>query len=127
MPSAFSPQEHYMRAYVGDDDNLWKRLPGFFTPGTPLYTEEGGEILKGPRNFEAAKRLLAESGYSGQPVTCLVAQDSSFLKAWGEVTADLLKRLGMNVDFATGAPWSLAGRRNRRPARAALQKITSSS
>jgi len=89
-----------MRAYVGDDDNLWKPLPGFFTPGTPLYTDEGGEILKAPRNFEAAKRLLAESGYSGQPVTCLVAQDQPSFKAWGEVTADLLKRLGMNVDFA---------------------------
>ena len=41
-------QEDYMRAIVGDDDALWKPLPGFFTPGTPLYTEEGGEILKGP-------------------------------------------------------------------------------
>jgi peptide/nickel transport system substrate-binding protein len=59
-------QQDYMRAFVGDDDNLWKPLPGFFTPGTPPYNEEGGEILKGPRNFDAAKRLLAESGYSGR-------------------------------------------------------------
>jgi peptide/nickel transport system substrate-binding protein len=95
-------QEDYMRAYIGDDDNLWKPLRGFFTPGTPLYNEEGGEILKGPRNFEAAKRLLAGSGYSGQPVTGAASwrRIVSFLKAWGEVTADLLKRLGMNVDFA---------------------------
>ena len=28
---------------------------GVFTPGTPLYNEEGGEILKGPRNLDAAK------------------------------------------------------------------------
>jgi hypothetical protein len=34
---------------------------GVFTPGTPLYNEEGGEILKGPRNLDAAKRLLAEA------------------------------------------------------------------
>src|SRR6266511_919514 len=93
-------QEDYMRALVGDDKNLWKPLPGFFTPGTPLYTEEGGEILKGPRRLDAAKRLLADSGYSGQPVTCVVAQDLQITKAQGEVTADLLRRLGMNVDFA---------------------------
>src|SRR5215467_8184807 len=93
-------QEDYMRAIVGDDDSLWKPMPSFFTPGTPLYTEEGGEVLKGPRNFDAAKRLLAESGYSNQPVTCLAAQDMPVMKAWGEVTADLLKRLGMNVDLA---------------------------
>src|SRR5262249_27621285 len=66
-------QEDYMRAVVGDDAN-WKPLPGFFTPGTPLYTEEGGDILKGPRDLDAAKRLLDKSGYAGQPVTCLVAQ-----------------------------------------------------
>ena len=29
-----------------------------------------------------------------------MAQDLPILKAWGEVTADLLKRLGMIVDFA---------------------------
>ena len=57
-------QEDYMRALVGDDDKLWKPLPGYFTPGTPLYTEEGGEILKGPRNLDAAKRLLAESAFT---------------------------------------------------------------
>jgi peptide/nickel transport system substrate-binding protein len=103
-------QEDYMRAIVGDDNELWKPLPGFFTPGTPLYTEEGGEILKGPRKLDAAKKLLAESGYAGQPVTCLVAQDQPITKAQGDVTADLLKRLGMNVDFAA-IDWGTVGAR----------------
>jgi peptide/nickel transport system substrate-binding protein len=93
-------QTDYMRSYFGDDDKMWRPLPGFFTPGTPLYNEEGGEILKGPRNFDAAKRLLAESGYADQPVTCLAAQDIPEFKPWGEVTAELLKRLNMKVDFA---------------------------
>src|SRR6266700_2290487 len=61
-------QEDYMRAIVGDDDKLWKPLPGFFTPGTPLYTEEGGEILKGPRNLAGAKRLRGPAGHlPGRP------------------------------------------------------------
>ena len=34
-------QEQYMRAFVGDDPTLWKLLPGYFTPGTPLHNEEG--------------------------------------------------------------------------------------
>jgi peptide/nickel transport system substrate-binding protein len=103
-------QEDYMRALVGDDKSLWKPLPGFFTPDTPLYTEAGGEILKGPRNLDAAKKLLAESGYAGQPVTCLVAQDQPITKTQGDVTADLLKRLGMNVDFAA-IDWGTVGAR----------------
>jgi peptide/nickel transport system substrate-binding protein len=99
-----------MRALVGDDPSLWRPLPGYFTPGTPLYNEEGGEILKGPRDLEAAKRLLGESGYSGAPVTCLVAQDQPITKAFGDVTADLLKRLGMNVDFIA-TDWGTVGAR----------------
>jgi peptide/nickel transport system substrate-binding protein len=102
-------QEDYMRAIVGDD-KLWKPLPGFFTPGTPLYTEEGGDILKGPRNIDAAKEFLAQSGYAGAPVTCLVAQDQQIAKAQGDVTADLLKRLGVNVDFAA-VDWGTVGAR----------------
>jgi len=103
-------QEDYMRALVGDDTSLWKSLPGFFTPGTPLYSEEGGEILKGKRDLAAARKLLAESGYSGQPVTCLVAQDQPITKAQGDVTADLLKQLGMNVDFVA-TDWGTVGSR----------------
>src|SRR5262249_10567860 len=93
-------QEDYMRAYVGDDDSMWKPMPSCFTPRTPLYTEEGGEILKGPRRLDAAKRLLADSGYAGEPITCMAAQDIPPHKAWGDVTVDLLKRLDMKVDFA---------------------------
>jgi peptide/nickel transport system substrate-binding protein len=92
-------QEDYMVAFVGHDPGLWKPLPSYFTPGTPLYTEEGGDILKGPRNLDAARRLLAESGYAGQPVVCMAAQDLPHHKAWGEVTADLLTRIGMKVDY----------------------------
>jgi peptide/nickel transport system substrate-binding protein len=91
-------QEDYMRA-VGDDAKMWKPMPGVFTPGTSLYNEDGGDILKGPRKLDAAKRLLGDSGYAGQPVTCLAAEDIPSWKAWGEVTADLLKRLDMKVDY----------------------------
>jgi peptide/nickel transport system substrate-binding protein len=102
-------QEDFMRAFV-DDDALWKPMPGFFTPDTPLYNEEGGEVLKGRRDFDAAKRLLAESGYAGQPVTCLAAQDVAAMKAFGEVAADLLKRLGMNIDLVA-TDWGTVGAR----------------
>jgi peptide/nickel transport system substrate-binding protein len=103
-------QEDYMCALVGDDTALWKTLPGFFTPDTPLYTEEGGEILKGKRDLAMAKKLLAESGYSGQPVTCVVAQDQPITKAQGDVTAALLKQIGMNVDFVA-TDWGTVGSR----------------
>jgi len=112
-------QQDYMQALVGDDDNMWKSIPGFFTPGTPLYTEAGGDILKGKRNLDAAKKLLAESGYAGEPITCLVAQDFPLVKPQGDVTVDLLKRLGMNVDFVA-TDWGTVG--SRRASKASPSK-----
>ena len=86
------------------------RCPRSFS-GTPLYSEEGGDILKGRRDLDAAKRLLAESGYAGETVTSMAAQDNAAHKAWGDVTADLLRRIGMKVDYA-GLDWgSVVARR----------------
>lgn len=108
-------QPDYMRAVVGSDE-LWKPLPGFFTPGTPLYTEAGGDILKGPRNLDGAKKLLAESGYKGEPVTCLIGLDQPALKAMGEVTIDLLKKLGMTIDLVAADWGTVSARRpNKAP------------
>jgi len=104
-------QEDYMRAVIGDDTSLWKPMPGFIPPGTPIYNEEGGEILKGPRNLDAAKRLLAQSGYAGQPVVCMAAQDQPQHQAMGEITVDLLRRLGVNVDFVATDWGTVVGRR----------------
>ena len=103
-------QEDYMRAVVGDDETLWKPVPGYFTPDTPLYTEAGGEPLKGKRDYDAAKKLLAEAGYKGEPVILMVATDVNITKAQGDVTADLLKRIGMNVQYEA-LDWGTVGQR----------------
>ena len=103
-------QEDYMGAVVGDDETLWKKLPSFFTPDTPLYTENGGEPLKGKRDYELAKKLLAEAGYKNEPIMLLVATDVPITKAQGDVTADLLKQIGMNVQYQA-LDWGTVGQR----------------
>jgi peptide/nickel transport system substrate-binding protein len=108
-------QEDYMHAFFGDDERMWRPLPGFFTPGTPLYTEEGGEILKGPRKLDAAKRLLAESGYAGQAVTRPAPQDLANAKVWSDVSADLLKSLGFHVDLVAADWGTVIARRAQKP------------
>src|SRR5262245_64184202 len=64
------------------------------------FTTRKADVLKGRRNLDVAKRLLAESGYRDEPVTSMAAQDIGAHKAWGDVTADLLTRLGVKVDYA---------------------------
>jgi peptide/nickel transport system substrate-binding protein len=103
-------QSDYMQAVVGDDTSLWKLLPSYFTPGTPLYTEEGGDILKGPRRYDEARKLLAEAGYKGEKVVLCVATDVAITKAEGDVTADMLGKIGMNVDYQA-LDWGTVGAR----------------
>jgi peptide/nickel transport system substrate-binding protein len=103
-------QPDFMRAVVGGDDALWKQMGGVFTPETPNYTEVGGEILTRPRDAAIARRLLQESGYRGEPVTMLVAQDLAPLSAMGQVANALLRSIGMNVDFVA-TDWGTVGAR----------------
>jgi peptide/nickel transport system substrate-binding protein len=103
-------QTDYMIAGYGDDSTFWRTLPSFFTPGTPLYTEQGGDPLKGPRNYDLARELLAEAGYTNEPIVLLVATDIAWHKAWGDVTSDLLKRIGMTVQY-TALDWGTVGQR----------------
>ncbi len=103
-------QEDYMRAVVGDDEKLWKLLPSYFTPGTAGYTEAGGDLLKGPRRIEEAKKLLAEAGYDGTPVVLCIATDVQITQAQGDITADLLKKIGMKVDYQA-MDWGTLGAR----------------
>ena len=103
-------QEDYMRSVVGDDETLWRTLPSFFTPGTPTFSDAGGEILSGPRRYDEAKKLLAEAGYKGEPVVLCVATDVQITKAQGDVTADLLGKIGMKVDYQA-LDWGTVGAR----------------
>ncbi len=103
-------QEDFMRAVVGDDQALWKNCPSYFTPGTPAYTDSGGQILEGPRKIDAAKALLKEAGYNGEKIVMLVPTDIAITKAEGDVAADLLARIGMNVDYQA-LDWGTVGAR----------------
>jgi peptide/nickel transport system substrate-binding protein len=92
-------QADYMQAIVGTDTALWRTLAGYFTPNTPLSNEQGGEVLKGKRDYAAARKLLADSGYNGEKIVLLGATDVAPSKAQADVTADLLTRIGANVDY----------------------------
>ena len=89
---------------------LWKPLPSFFTPGTSTWSDAGGELLTGPRRYDEAKKLLAEAGYKGEPVVLCVATDVQITKAQGDVTADLLGKIGMKVDYQA-LDWGTVGAR----------------
>jgi peptide/nickel transport system substrate-binding protein len=93
-------QTEYMTALAGDARD-WKTCPSFFTCGTPMGSTAGSEVLTGERDFDAARRLIAEAGYKGEKVVILDAVDLITNHIHGLVTADLFKKLGLNVELAT--------------------------
>jgi len=91
-------QEDYMRAGFGDDERTWRTCRAMMACGVPGVTEFGkAEMPALP--VEAARKLVAESGYKGERAVVLAPMDYPQLGAFGHVTSDLLKRIGMNVDF----------------------------
>jgi len=50
------------------------------------------------RDYAGAAALLKEAGYNGERIVLMMATDQPPAKAQAEVTADLLGRIGVNVD-----------------------------
>jgi peptide/nickel transport system substrate-binding protein len=107
-------QEDYMTAVTGTDRSLWRDNVGFFPPETPLATDAGLDVLKGPRDFDKVKRDLAAAGYKGEKVVLLAATDFPTLNALGQVGNDMLRRAGMNVEFVATDWGSVVARRSSR-------------
>ncbi len=92
-------QSDFLTAMLGDDRSLWHDGAGAFTPGTPLANDAGMQAINGPRDPSALRRDLVAAGYKGEKVALVVPTDFPNLKALSDVGADMLRKLGMNVDY----------------------------
>ncbi len=72
---------------------------GFFPPISPLASDAGMSALTGKRDYAAVKKALEAAGYQGEKVVLMVGTDQPVLNALSNVAADMLKRVGMNVDY----------------------------
>jgi peptide/nickel transport system substrate-binding protein len=108
-------QEDYMQAVVGNEAESWGQCASFFACGTPLATNAGERVL-GTADIEAAQRAVREAGYNNERIVQIAATDSHAINAVSLVTADLLRRLGMNLDYvATDWGTMLQRRASREP------------
>ncbi len=103
-------QADHMQAVSGPDRALWADGVGFFCPGTPLASTAGMEALTAPRDLDRSRRELEAAGYHGERVVLLVPTDIPSTNALAEVTADLFRRLGLNLD-AQAMDWGTAVQR----------------
>ncbi len=110
-------QEDYMRAVTGNDIKAFSTCKAMFPCATPYGTEIGQPAMNA--NIEEAKRLLKEAGYAGQKIVLLSPSDNPQIAPMGEVAFDMLKKMGMNVEFvSTDFGTVLQRRANRGPVEA---------
>ena len=104
-------QENYMRATQGEDAALWRLSRSIFPQGTPYYVDQADLM---PGSLDAARAALREAGYGGQRAVVISPTDYPDIGPLGVVTADALKRIGVNVDLAESDWGTVIQRRNSR-------------
>nr|WP_294508283.1 ABC transporter substrate-binding protein [uncultured Rhodopila sp.] len=92
-------QSDFVTAITGDDPGMGRTGVGVFCPRTELATDAVLEVLTAPRNPATVKAALHAAGYAGQPAGIMVATDTPYRKAMGEVGVDAMRRGGLNVDY----------------------------
>jgi len=108
-------QEDYMRAANGDDPALWRVCKSLFACGTPYSDEAAGQqLMRG--DAKAARAMLAEAGYAGQKVVIINPTDFPQIGQLGQVTAAMLRDIGMNVELQETDWGSVIQRRASREA-----------
>jgi peptide/nickel transport system substrate-binding protein len=102
-------QQEYMQAAFGGGQNCFS----FFTCGSPNGTEAGSEAYQKP-DYEKAKQLLKEAGYNGEKIVLLGAGDIFRHNAIAQVTAENLKKIGLNVDLQMSDWGAVVTRRGKK-------------
>ncbi|MDJ0388002.1 ABC transporter substrate-binding protein [Roseomonas sp. E05] len=104
-------QQDYMIAAAGTDPDLYNVPVGIFTPDTPMATRASLDVFGTPPGLERSRQALQEAGYKGERVILMSPSDQPVLAALGEVCNDMLKQLGMNVEFVVSDWGTLVQRR----------------
>ena len=107
-------QETYLQAIVGTPD-LYETCPAMFMCDTPFATDAGSDRVM-MQDFDKAKAMLKEAGYGGETIVLMHPTDIANLNAATQVTAQLLRQAGINLEVQA-MDWStLTSRRAEKKA-----------
>ncbi|HTC10330.1 MAG TPA: ABC transporter substrate-binding protein [Acetobacteraceae bacterium] len=90
-------QKDYLTAAFGDP-KYWRECYAFWVCGSPNGTEIGSDAYRKP-DLDLARKLVKEAGYQGEKVVIIAGSDVPAYRQMSMLTADLLQKIGMNVDL----------------------------
>jgi len=92
-------QQNFVDSVIGDQKELGIVPTGLFAPTMGMANKAGLERLTSPRNVALAKKMVAESGYKGEPVMIMSPSDQPALAQMSEVAREMFESIGLKVDF----------------------------
>ncbi len=90
-------QADYMASVTGGDASAYKTCASMFPCGSHFGQEVGADAMRG--DIEKAKAMLRESGYNGEKAVLLNPTDLTTVGPLGNVTYDLMQKIGLNVEM----------------------------
>jgi peptide/nickel transport system substrate-binding protein len=105
-------QTDYLAAISGNDSEGTRPCRALFPCGMPDGRELGAEAMLA--DLSRARSALQAAGYNGEKVVIINPTDLPPIGPMGDVTYDLLKRLGMNVELASSDWGTVTKRRSSR-------------
>jgi peptide/nickel transport system substrate-binding protein len=105
-------QEDYMRAIMGDDRSAWRICRSQYPCGSEYGTEVDLPVQQG--DLATAKQMVGDAGYNGQQAVIINPTDFPTIGPFGDITNDLLKKIGINVELQATDWGSVVQRRATR-------------
>lgn len=95
-------QKEFMTAVAGEaGPDVINDHVGFFAPSSLYASDAGMENFSANPDLGALRKEIMAAGYKGEKVVFMGATDVARISAICEVGADLLTKLGLNVDYVS--------------------------
>lgn len=92
-------QEDFLRGVTGNDPSAFKQCLSMWPCGTTYESTTANQAMQGARDLDAVRAAIRAGGYNGEKVVIINPTDFPTIGPFGQIMADLLNRLGMNVDL----------------------------
>jgi peptide/nickel transport system substrate-binding protein len=107
-------QKEFMTAVAGEaDPGVINDRVGFFAPSSKYASDAGMENVSPNPDLAALRKEIMAAGYNGEKVVFLGAADVPRITAICEVGADVLGKIGLNVDYVS-TDWGTVVQRTTR-------------
>jgi peptide/nickel transport system substrate-binding protein len=106
-------QKEFMTAVAGESDaSVINDRVGFFAPSSRYASSAGMENFRTSPDLGASRKEVMMAGYGGEKVVFLGAADVPRISAICQVGADMLSKIGLNVEYVS-LDWGTIVQRNQ--------------